>query len=264
VDEPIGVGHQGNPDGKRVDYDAVAETYARTRTLAPNVLAAWEGAVAGYFDDAAGRVLDVGAGTGQFANALTRWFGVEVVALEPSAAMRHVARRAGQDPRIRFVAGYCEAIPLATASVDRAWLSAVIHHFTDLDLAVGELRRVVQPGGLLLVRGFFADVPLAPRFAVFPGIDRSVAAFPSTRHVADVFARHGIHVLSHTDVVEVHDVPSRSWESRLRALRCADSLLGRLTDAEFESGIASLRALPPNDPEADAHPVTLRLLACRT
>jgi ubiquinone/menaquinone biosynthesis C-methylase UbiE len=67
------------------------------------------------------RLLDLGAGTGMWAVAFTDWCGIEVVAVEPSQAIR-----AQSYPGM--VAGDASAIPLKAASVDGAWLSTVIHH----------------------------------------------------------------------------------------------------------------------------------------
>jgi ubiquinone/menaquinone biosynthesis C-methylase UbiE len=267
LDDPVRDGGRGDRDAARsdqaastcVDYTSVAEAYNRTRTVASNVLAAWRAALAPYFDPTVDNVLDVGAGTGQFATPLAHWFSVDVVALEPTFAMRRFAETARQHPNVRYLAARCEEIPVATASIDRAWLSAVVHHFTDLGLAAAELGRVVKPGGLVLIRGFFRDLPLALRFSVFPGIERSAAAFPSTRHVTDTLARRGVRLVTQVDVIEEHVLAS-GWESQLRELRSADSLLRPLSDAEFESGVAYLRALPTDAPGAQCHRVTLRLL----
>jgi SAM-dependent methyltransferase len=57
-------------------------------------------------------VLDLGAGTGQFAAAIAGWFGVEVVAVEPSGGMRAQAARAHPHPGVRWVAGVAERLPL--------------------------------------------------------------------------------------------------------------------------------------------------------
>ena len=51
------------------------------------------------------RVLDLGAGTGTWATALANWYGTNVVAVEPSPAMRARSRwpgmLAGMPPRCR-------------------------------------------------------------------------------------------------------------------------------------------------------------------
>lgn len=223
---------------QRVDYESAADAYRRTRTVPVSVLAAWRDALAPFFGDPVSVVADIGAGTGQFAGPLARWFGVTVVALEPSAGMRRATRTVGGDPAVCYVAARGETIPLAAASADRAWLSAVVHHLDDVDVAASEVARVVRPGGLVLIRGFFRDLPLAPLFAAFPGIERSVRAFPSTARVTDAFAANGVGLVTQRDVIEAHEV-TESWEANLRAMRSADSLLRPLSDAEFEAGIAS-------------------------
>jgi SAM-dependent methyltransferase len=62
------------------------------------------------------RVLDLGCGTGSWARAFHRWWpGIEVVAVEPSAAMR---QHAVFEP---VLAGDAGRIPLESASLDAVW-----------------------------------------------------------------------------------------------------------------------------------------------
>ncbi|MFJ6950996.1 methyltransferase domain-containing protein, partial [Micromonospora aurantiaca (nom. illeg.)] len=95
-------------------HDADAEAFAATRHLTDDGLTAWRAAVARQLVPRPGlRLLDLGAGTGSWARAFTDWFpGVEVVAVEPSAAMR---ARCAFAP---LVAGNAGHIPLADGSVD--------------------------------------------------------------------------------------------------------------------------------------------------
>jgi len=67
------------------------------------------------------RLLDLGAGTGIWAVAFTRWYSIDVIAVEPSAAMR------ARSPHPHTLAGHAGAIPLGPATIDAAWLSTVIH-----------------------------------------------------------------------------------------------------------------------------------------
>jgi ubiquinone/menaquinone biosynthesis C-methylase UbiE len=100
-------------------------------------------------------VLDVGAGTGTFARAFAAWFGVRVVGIEPSAAMREVAERESAHPGVVYRAGSAEAMPLADTSGAVAWLSTVIHHVTDLRALARELRRTLVASAPVLIRSAF-------------------------------------------------------------------------------------------------------------
>src|ERR671928_1648720 len=97
----------------RIDYDGrIATVYDRGRAVPLDGLAAWRAALARYLPRESGLpVLDLGAGTGLFAMALAEWFGVDVIAVEPAAAMRREALRKRPHPRAKYVAGPAAAIP---------------------------------------------------------------------------------------------------------------------------------------------------------
>ena len=94
-------------------------------------------------DDA--QILDAGCGSGRNLELLAA-FGA-VTGLEPSSASLSVARgrRLGC-----VVEGSIESIPLPDASFDLATSLDVIEHVDDVT-ALRELRRVVRPGGFLLI-----------------------------------------------------------------------------------------------------------------
>jgi ubiquinone/menaquinone biosynthesis C-methylase UbiE len=225
-----------------IDYDRAAAAYRSGRTLPPDILAAWRQAVVPHVG-AGGRVLDVGAGTGQFLRPLAEWLDARVVGVEPSAGMRAQALSVVDGRTTALVAGRAEALPLSPASVDVAWLSAVIHQFGDLSRAVDELRRVVRPGGRVLVRGFLSDTPLTGLFARFPGSERSAATFPSSASVFAAFERGGFTAVAAGNVVESWRFDVEQWRERVRALRHVDSWLRPLTDDEIAAGLAAVEQL---------------------
>lgn len=107
------------------------------------------------------QVLDVGAGMGPGA-VLAAKAGARVVAVDPTPFMRLVlgVRRLWQRSRNRMeiLDGTAEQLPVPDASVDAAWAVNAMHHWSDLDAAIGELRRVLRPGGrLVLVDEDFDD-----------------------------------------------------------------------------------------------------------
>ena len=54
-------------------------------------------------------------------------------------------------PVIDIRDGGAEVLPVLSGSIDAAWAVNAVHHFDDLALAVGELARVLKPGGRLLL-----------------------------------------------------------------------------------------------------------------
>jgi SAM-dependent methyltransferase len=101
-------------------------------------------------DVAAGdRVLDLGFGSGEFTAAL-RGAGARVVGLEvaQTAIDRALARQPGLDLRLTPFDG---PLALEDGSFDLVWASEVIEHVADTGRWLSEVRRVLSPGGRLLL-----------------------------------------------------------------------------------------------------------------
>ncbi len=95
------------------------------------------------------RVLDAGCGEGQFASELTR-AGARVVGIDVAEEpLRRAARRdPGLDLRVVSADG---PWPLADASFDVVWAGETIEHVADTAGWLSEVRRVLVPGGRLLL-----------------------------------------------------------------------------------------------------------------
>jgi ubiquinone/menaquinone biosynthesis C-methylase UbiE len=96
------------------------------------------------------RVADVGCGPGRVA-AFMAERGLDVVGVDVSQAMLAVARSA--HPHIRFEEGQLDALPIDTGVLAGAvcWYSIIYTPPDRLAEALGELRRVLMPGGYLLL-----------------------------------------------------------------------------------------------------------------
>jgi ubiquinone/menaquinone biosynthesis C-methylase UbiE len=100
---------------------------------------------------ARGRVLEIGAGSGLNLRFYTR-DTEKVVALEPDPNMRRIAEpRAAAAPRpVEFLDASAEQMPLEDASFDTVVTTWTLCTIPDGEAALGEMRRVLKPGGQLL------------------------------------------------------------------------------------------------------------------
>jgi hypothetical protein len=82
----------------RITYDhETAAAFKAVREIPRDGLGHWREAIRRHLNPMPGMtVTDIGAGTGVFAAAFSDWFGLRILAVEPSAAMRaQIPRRAG-------------------------------------------------------------------------------------------------------------------------------------------------------------------------
>jgi demethylmenaquinone methyltransferase / 2-methoxy-6-polyprenyl-1,4-benzoquinol methylase len=96
------------------------------------------------------RVLDVAVGTGLVAREAARIVGAsgQVVGVDPSSGM--MAASAGL-AGVPLVQGRAEALPFADASFDFLSLGFALRHVDDVATTFREFRRVLRPGGRLLM-----------------------------------------------------------------------------------------------------------------
>jgi SAM-dependent methyltransferase len=92
------------------------------------------------------RVLEVGCGMGQFAERVANETSADVVATDLSPRMVELARGRGLEARVADV----EALPFGDGEFDCAVANAMLYHVGNLDRALAELSRVLEPGGRLV------------------------------------------------------------------------------------------------------------------
>jgi ubiquinone/menaquinone biosynthesis C-methylase UbiE len=141
----------------------------------------------GWLHDAAcapplSRVLEVGCGQGEGVREVLRRFHpatIDAFDLDEQQVTRARARLAdlpANGSAIRLWSGDAEAIDAPDGSYDGVFEFAILHHVPGWQRALGEIHRVLRPGGLFLFeelsREFFHDMPvvsdLLRRFTVHP------------------------------------------------------------------------------------------------
>ncbi|WP_213454185.1 class I SAM-dependent methyltransferase [Rhizomonospora bruguierae] len=221
-----------------MEYDAAAARgFVSQRGLTRSGLAGWRVAVQPYLSGR-GTLLDVGAGTGVFADAFAGWYGTRVLAVEPSSQMLRLATRS---PGVHWCAGTATALPLAAGVAGAGWLSTVVHHIADLAAAARELRRVLTPGAPVLIRGTFPGrwhrIAL---FRYFPEAGRVIdERYPAVSAVEAAFATAGYRRVC---LEPVGQPAPRVMELAATLNRSAHTPLRLLADGEYRAGLARLRA----------------------
>lgn len=145
-------------------------------------------------------ILEVGSGTGDAALALARAFDVEVVGVDADPAQVHEARRRARgERRASFFVEDAAALPFHRAAFDVVLSLRTTHHVPDWERALGEMERVLKPGGRLVYSDFMLPEWLASlgpglvRHAIGPtwrGFERFLGTHPLR---AEAVARSPLH-----------------------------------------------------------------------
>ena len=141
------------PEDVAAMFDDVAERYDLVNdVLALGQTRAWRRAVLEAIRPMPGdRVLDLAAGTGTSSVPIAR-AGATVVPTDFSLGMLQVGRR--RQPGLPFVAGDGLHLPFRDGAFDAATISFGLRNLQDRIAGLAELRRVVRPGGRLVVCEF--------------------------------------------------------------------------------------------------------------
>jgi ubiquinone/menaquinone biosynthesis C-methylase UbiE len=95
-------------------------------------------------------VVDVGCGPG-VAVRYAAQLGATVTGIDPAPVMLRVSGLLTRRPeKVRYTEGVAEAIPLPDQSASVIWSIATVHHWSDIDAGLREVRRVLLPGGRLV------------------------------------------------------------------------------------------------------------------
>lgn len=147
------------------------------------------------------KVLDIAGGTGDLAKAFAKRAGPsgEVWLTDINASMLRVGRDRLTDRGVLLPTTVCDAekLPFPDAYFDRVSVAFGLRNMTHKDRALAEMRRVLKPGGKLLVLEFSQVArPLAPvydwySFNVLPWLGKKVAGDEASyRYLAESIRMH--------------------------------------------------------------------------
>ena len=117
------------------------------------------------------RVLEIGPGTGYYTFEMADWVGpegrVEIFDVQQEF-LDHVMRGSGERANIVPTQGDATELPYEDGSMDAVVLTAVLGEIPDPGAALQEIRRVLRPGGRLVVGELFGD----PHFTTLGSLRR--------------------------------------------------------------------------------------------
>lgn len=239
----------------------MARGFNAGRAVSAHAQKVWRSALEPYLVGV-NRIIDVGAGTGRFTVLMAQWFGAMVTGVEPASEMRRIAAVDGRHANALYVGGRAEELPFKANSFNAALLSNVYHHISDRLGCAEELSRVLRPGGLVLVRGAFADrLGEITLFDYFPEAKIVCEQFPTLSATVENFTFAGFEFEKVRLVVQqtCSSLAELAARTRLRA----DTTLILLTDEEFSRRQAALEDAAAREREPSPVIDTLDLLVLR-
>lgn len=198
-------------------------------------------------------ILDLGCGEGQHSIRLAEAFRAAVHGVDPvprhiELANERLDEAAQRNPelrkRVRFELGAAESLPIQDTSIDLIWCCEVLYHVASLDKAFAECRRVLRPGGHMLIYHNFATDRLEPREAEWwhratPG---TVSANADRQHVEVAFTDAGFEIEEYIELgsefgeyaEETTGEPSRRLIHAARLLRDPERHIAKFGQTNYD------------------------------
>jgi SAM-dependent methyltransferase len=192
--------------------------------------------------------LDVGCGTGVLTRAILDLEDpATVVGVDPSPGFLSRARTTIRDPRVTFIEGTAESLPVEAESVNAVAGGLVFNFVPDLGAALAEIRRVARPeavvagyvwdyaGEMQLIRRFWdAAIALDPAATTLDEAVRFPLCRPEALEAAFVAAGFDEVVVSAIEVATVFRDFEDYWSPFLSGVAPAPSYAMSLEDAARE------------------------------
>jgi SAM-dependent methyltransferase len=219
----------------KTDYSKIAEYYDKVRLVPTEVLLSRIIEYGRICRKSA--VLDLGCGTGRFTLCIQAAKPSVLLALEPSIEMLKQAASKDVPKRILWVRGDGQHIPFTDEFLDCVYLTSVIHHIENKEMALQDIHRVLKEGGRCVIMTYSHSGIRKQVIHDFPGVTTiDLKRIPSVPHLKDMMRAVGFSDVSYHAIK--HDEGFTSVDEYLeRVRRKYLSTLTLLNENAFQKGL---------------------------
>ena len=226
-----------NSRSRSIDYDKVKDTYDLVRVGEPEMV---HQLLSGVSLEPDSLVLDVGCGTAN--NTLLFWkvVNVRLVGIDLSHGMLQKAIEKSSE--ILFAQSPAENLPFKKNNFDFIFMTEVLHHLNNIELAISEIYRVLKHNyWFCIATQSHSQIEHRMTSRFFPAtasIDKS--RYPRIEKLEELLSRIGY-----------YEVKSKSYEFTpvklgiefMQTIRMRGfSMLHKITDEEYQKGVADLKS----------------------
>lgn len=226
-----------NSHSRSIDYDKVKDTYDLVRVGEPEMV---HQLLSGVSLEPDSLVLDVGCGTANNTLLFCKVVNARIVGIDLSYGMLQKAIKKSSE--ILFTQSPAENLPFMKNSFDFIFMTEVLHHLKNMELAVLEIYRVLKNNcWMCIATQSHEQIEHRMTSRFFPAtvlIDKS--RYPRIEKLKEILSRTGY-----------YDIKSKSYEFTpvqlgvefLQTIKMRGfSMLHKITDEEYEKGVADLKS----------------------
>jgi ubiquinone/menaquinone biosynthesis C-methylase UbiE len=226
---------------RHTDYARIAADY--DRRYVEEDYSGIEDALFEFIGPVGRRVVEAGCGTGHWIELL-RGRGISAIGIDPARPMLMVAR--SRLLSTMLMQGRAEALPLASASVDRLFTINAHHHFEDKHSFLREAHRVLRSGGSLMTIALdpHAGIDRWWVYDYFPEtLEIDKERYPACTQLCESMQQIGFTAVHTREVMHVPgDITAERALERDIVSPSHTSQLAVLTRDEYEAGVDRIRA----------------------
>ena len=235
---------------KKADYSKIASFYDKGRSLSDDIISLWMNLVSGYIGSSPDtRILDLGCGTGRFTIAMAYRLGYQVTGADNSDEMLAKAKEKDTRNLVRWDHQDAQSLTYDDKSFDAVLISHLLHHVDSPLSVLTEVRRVLIPPGVILLRyGSMEQIEHDAIHTFFPEtLEIDKARTPSTLTVENLLKEVGFTKISSEEIQQP------TWKTPAALLESVrnknTSVLTLISKEAFEKGLNELTEYNNHHPD---------------